>query len=166
LALGGNALSVAGAWMLARASHVAGLEPPGSPAMRRIVAFAVAILALAFVTPGLWSDLHDARHGDTTAMIAVAGDLGDVLSFLLITPVLLTAVAMRGGRLVWPWALLTAGNIGWLLFDAPTAIGLVAGGMTATLRNAAEVARVAACLYYAGAGLAQRWALAESNAVA
>jgi hypothetical protein len=127
--------------------------------MRRATIALVTLAAVAFVAPGLWSDWKDARGGDASAMINVAGDLGDVASFLLITPVLLTAVALRGGRLVWPWALLTAGNVAWLLFDAPVALGTLTGGMTPGLKNATEMARVAACLFYAGAGMAQRWAL-------
>jgi hypothetical protein len=161
LAVLGNALSVVGLWYLARTSRVAGLEPPGSPLARRALLLAGAFVALALVMPGMRSDLHDVHANDISSLSNVAGDVGDVISFMLIAPVLLTAIALRGGRLVWPWILLTLGNVGWLVFDGPAALAALTGGMTPVLRAVAEGARTAACLYYAGAGLAQRWAMSE-----
>jgi hypothetical protein len=159
LALLGNLLAVVGLWLLARTSRIAGLEPPGSRTARMALVVFGTVVAVSLVAPGMYGDLREVRGGDVAALVNVAGDVGDVISFLLIAPVLLTAIAMRGGRLLWPWALLTLGNIGWLVFDAPAAFAAVAGGMTPTLKAVTEASRMAACLYYAAAGLAQRWAV-------
>jgi len=42
----------------------------------------------------------------------------DILTLCLITPLLLTAVSLRGGLFSWPWGLVTASQISWLLYDA------------------------------------------------
>jgi hypothetical protein len=51
----------------------------------------------------------------------------DIVTLCLITPLLLTAVALRGGSFSWPWGLLTASRLAWLLYDASEAFGASLG---------------------------------------
>jgi hypothetical protein len=44
--------------------------------------------------------------------------VSDIASIALIGPLFATAVAMRGGLLVWPWALQFASCLAWLLDNA------------------------------------------------
>ncbi len=41
--------------------------------------------------------------------------LSDLITFILVVPLLLTALSFRGGRLFDVYALLTAGTIGWMI---------------------------------------------------
>ena len=80
------------------------------------------------------------------------------MSFSLIAPFLLTALALRGGSLGWTWGLLTASLVGWLLFDAATAYApAVIGPVHA--HTLSEIFRLFACTLALGAGIAQRWAV-------
>jgi hypothetical protein len=71
----------------------------------------------------------------------------------------MTAIAVRGGSLRWPWGLLTASLASWLLYDAiltvPEVFHLTGGGF----RIAAEQFRFFAGSFAAAAGLAQRRAV-------
>jgi hypothetical protein len=156
-----NGLAVAGAVMLARAWRIAGLELPGSQAKQRAIIAAVVIVSVAVVGYGGWTDLSDFLHvHQVGALGAFLSDVGDLLSFCLIAPVLLTAWALRGGKLMWPWALFTVAQLAWMLFDAAATFGgfLHLGGQ---LRGITETLRALACLLGLGSGMAQRWAVAR-----
>src|SRR5262249_25576794 len=95
--------------------------------------------------------------GDVTAIAGVVSSLGDIITFTLIGPIFMTALALRGGVLVWPWSLITASTLSWLLHDAqnvvahyrpPAPAGDVAAG--------AALWRIPACVLMLAAGLAQR----------
>ena len=96
----------------ARVWHVAGIALPGSRRLQ-FAAMIVGIgIAIAIVGWGTWQDIGHLRQGDKEACVAVASNLGDIVSFSAIAPILLTAIAMRGGALAWPWALVTLSNVG------------------------------------------------------
>ncbi len=114
----GNGLGVLATLMLARAWSVAGLEP-ASGAVRLVVAVSAVVLAGLIVGRASYGDVVDLMHERSMgAAISVASDFGDFISFSLIAPMLLTALALRGGVLVWPWALYTSSQLAWMLFDA------------------------------------------------
>jgi hypothetical protein len=151
-----NSCWAAGIFMLGRAWRVAGVELGHSRAARNSVVAAAWIIAGAASGPGIYDAL---RHlGDTPAhsVMELAIGLADMVSFGFIAPVLLTAVALRGGLLGWPWGLLTSGLVGWLAYDA-----------TAYLREAVlhvdpnasrlvvESFRSLACTFTFAAGIAQ-----------
>lgn len=162
--LAANVLSVAGAWLLARVWARAGLSLPG-PAARRAGAFAgAAAVALLVAGPALWVDAHAVLEGRTDIAMYAISDLGDIATFTLTAPFLLTAVALRGGLLGWTWILLAAGNVAWMLVDGTQVFGPRALGDPVTARVFEEAFRVAACLSYFAAGLAQRWALSAVTA--
>jgi len=153
-----------GCIMLARVWHVAGIALPGS---RRIQYTAMLIgigIAVAIVGWGTWQDIsHVRNNGDKEAIVAVASNLGDIVSFSAIAPILLTAIAMRGGALAWPWALVTLSNVGWLLYDMSWSFERQWALSEHTLRIIAEFWRAQGCAMALSAGLAQRWAIRSAS---
>jgi len=159
----GNTGSAIGCIMLARVWHVAGIALPGS---RRLQYAAIVVgigLAIAIVGWGTWQDFGHLRNGDKEAYVAVASNLGDIVSFSAIAPILLTAIAMRGGALAWPWALVTLSNVGWLLYDLSWSFERQWALSEHTLRIIAEFWRGQGCILAFAAGLAQRWAIRSAS---
>ncbi|MCA1663472.1 MAG: hypothetical protein LC659_04255 [Myxococcales bacterium] len=159
----GNAASAVGCIMLARVWHIAGIALPGS---RRLQYGAIVVgigLAIAIVGWGTWQDLGHLRQGDKEAYVAVASNLGDIVSFSAIAPILLTAIAMRGGALAWPWALVTLSNVGWLLYDLSWSFERQWALSEHSLRIIAEFWRGQGCMLAFAAGLAQRWAIRSAS---
>jgi hypothetical protein len=151
---------------MAHAWHEAGLDDESSRGRRRVV-LAVSLVASAGVA-GV-PLVHDARAllaGDSSALVGVAADLGDAIGLALVAPVMLTAVALRGGVLLWPWALLTASGIGWVLFDGATGVVSIAGIHGPGVALATESLRTLASAYFCCAGLAQRWSITSLPAEA
>ncbi|HEX5226003.1 MAG TPA: hypothetical protein VFW29_12820, partial [Solirubrobacteraceae bacterium] len=151
-----NASSVFGTWLLARAWTVSGLEeaPAGPRWALRGAGIAVSLLVTGWP---LWVDASKLFAGDLRAIPWVGSDLGDTLSFALVAPVLQTALALRGGALLWPWALLTAGGFCWILYDAGWGFGeLLHVEADPRVRIAVESMRALACTFIACAGAAQR----------
>ena len=150
-----NASAVVGAWMLARAWKVAGIALPGGRAALFGVLAAAAVVALGLGLPGVVDAIGDLAGGDPQGLVWLGSGLGDMICFLLIAPVLLTALALRGGRLGWPWGLLTASMLGWLLYGAAQQ-GLPTLGAGPDVSKAiTEVFRCLAGLLGFVAGLAQ-----------
>ena len=159
----GNVGSAIGCMMLARVWHVAGIALPGSRRLQ-YAAMAVGItFAVALVGWGTWHDIGQLRAGDKDAYVAIASNLGDIVSFSAIAPILLTAIAMRGGALAWPWALVTLSNMGWLLYDMSWSFERQWALSEHTLRIVAEFFRGQGCIMAFAAGLAQRWAIRSAS---
>jgi hypothetical protein len=159
LAIAGNGCSVAGTWMLARAWNVAGLDEGEAPAGRTLAqAVAVGVAVLVMGGP-LVGDLGALVRGDVFAVVPLASDVADAFVLALLAPLLRTTLALQGGVLRWPWALLTGGNLLWLVFDA--VYGFIALGHVDPGHGqiATEALRVLATLYTFSAGLAQSWAV-------
>jgi len=160
LVLVANAIGVVAAWVLARTWYRAGLGM-GVAGRKQAVALTLATLA-ALVTAGstLATDLGalQAGHADATAFLA--SDVADILSFVLFAPLLLTALALRGGLLGWAWGHLAVGNFAWLLMDVWQSLGAYGAG-AAGARLGEELSRTAAAACFLCAGLAQRWLLAD-----
>jgi hypothetical protein len=114
LTLGMNALGVASLVLFARVWTGTGLAPEWR--------IHVTVLMLAL---GLLVDAHAAleaaraaAHGDRQALGLLVSVVSDIISVALIGPVLATAVAMRGGLLVWPWLLQFLSCTAWLVDNA------------------------------------------------
>ncbi len=150
----GNTLGVIGTLLLARAWAVAGLESARSALRWTVIAGAIG-LALALLAKPAYSDINDLlRERSVGAAISVASDFGDFISFSLIAPMLLTALALRGGMLMWPWALYTGSQFSWMLFDAVMSLPT-----TRVTLSMGESARVTACMLSLSAGVAQHYAV-------
>jgi hypothetical protein len=158
----GNACAAWGTWKLATAWSVAGLVADDAVARRRLLMYAVAGLLSVLVTG--WPLVADVRlllAGDTGSLVAIASDVGDIVTLALVAPVLHTALAMRGGLLIWPWGLVTLSNLAWIVWDASS--GLIALGHVgaAPVLIASESVRVLATSCTLAAGLAQRASVRE-----
>jgi hypothetical protein len=160
LVVSANVASVVGTAMLARAWSVAGFEGAGVRG-RRAALFAAG-LGIALLIEG-WPLVEDARRllaGNPGTLVDMVSDLADVICFALVVPVLQTALALRGGALLWPWALLTLSGFFWILYDV--AFGAVLARHAAgavPLQVGAEALRALATTFTAAAGLAQRRAV-------
>ena len=159
-----NACSVGGTWMLARAWTVAGLDEDGAGRTRRLALFAgAAILALCISGWPLLEDVRGLAESRPGSLISIASDLGDTFSLALVAPVMLTALAMRGGVLRWPWGMLTASGIAWLIYDATSyAFDPHRAGPGLALVGS-ESFRVLANGWVFSAGVAQRFAVAPDE---
>ncbi len=162
--LAANAAGVVGAWLLARAWQVAGIVLPGSRAQRRLITLAGVAVALAIAGHATFGDVRGLVAGDPQMLVTVASDLGDIISTCLIAPVLLTAIALRGGLLAWPWTLMAASQIGWLLYDAAGTVGALSGADHMRLRSLEELFRLLALLFAFASGVAQRLVMTDMRA--
>ncbi len=156
LATAGNGCSVAGTWMLARAWRVAGLEDDASRTRETwLLAGTVALAVLVTGLP-LASDVRALARGQLFAVVPLASDVADALVLALLAPLAQTAIAMRGGLLRWPWALLTASGGLWLAFDAAYGLVIVLHVSPSGAHPVLEAMRALPTLYGFAAGLAQR----------
>jgi hypothetical protein len=154
----GNVGAVWGTLMLARAWQVAGMSDVDSPGRRRALFGVALVIAIVVVGSNVRIDMLALAKGNVSSLVMLVSDVGDVVSLALIAPVLLTAAALRGGLLLWPWALLTASLLGWLFYDAATAVGFASH----TLLLTGEIFRTLACVFAFSAGVAQRIVLGEN----
>lgn len=145
--------------LMARSLSAAGLAYYGSRAKK--VAFTVLALALAVAlcySPILES-LQSLRSGEPTVG-ALVSPLADVITFVLVAPLLLTTFALRGGQLFWMFAFLTTGTAGWMVNQgAGTIIGLAGGGDVA-VRTGRMTGFAMACFLIAAAAFTQ-WLAAQ-----
>ena len=163
LVLAANVSAIYGTWILARAWQVAGIELPGSPQKRRAVIGGAVVIALAITGASVVIDIRGVMSREVLSLVGLISDLGDIFALCLIAPVLLTALAMRGGLLRWPWGLLTASLLSWLLYDAAGTLGHFVSIGEARLEVIAEVFRAFACCFVAAAGVAQRFTVTSTH---
>jgi hypothetical protein len=156
-----NAASVVGVFLMARAASEAGLELPGSPMKRALVFTGAALISIAICANALIADTRDLMNGSSFAIVGAASDIGDIVSLALIAPVVLTAMAMRGGVLRWPWGLFAASLVFWLIYDAARAF------FSSTIESVnlgVEIFRALACTFTFSAGIAQRFVVSPDGA--
>jgi hypothetical protein len=156
-----NMVGVAGAWLMARAWRVAGIELPGSPAFRRGVYAAGLLAAVVIAGVPLVRNLVSWADGSPPTLPFIASAVADALTLALIAPVLMTVLAMRGGLLVWPWGLYMASLLCWMVYDTgEAAVRLEALQHAApALRVVKESFRLLGCVLLCAAGIAQRGAV-------
>jgi hypothetical protein len=159
-----NAGQLVGTVWIARVWRVAGFDLAGSPVVRRAVV--VGAVAIALVSGG-WLVVTSARavaHGQTASLVDLFSSIADIGSFALIAPLVLTAIALRGGSLGWTWGLFTASLFGWLLFDATLSFASVVASNADAVKRVEESVRLLACTFGMAAGLAQRVAVRGATA--
>jgi len=151
-----NGLGVAALVHFALAHRVAGLAI-GS--RRGNLAVFLGVLAVALIIDGwpIFETLRRLENGDRVAAMYVISSVGDLLSLLLIAPIFLTALALRGGLLLWPWAMLAASTVSWLLVDSEALVAKLFPGVAATsLAYLTNGWQMLACFLALGAAEAQR----------
>jgi hypothetical protein len=161
IAMSANSVGLVGSLMLARAWHVAGIELPGRPAARVAAMALLVVVSAGIAGPATLVEARNVVQGNLQSLVGLSSDVGDLLSMCFVAPVFFTALAMRGGRLRWPWAFMTASLLFWLFYDAcPLLIGPL-GLAPLPGRVLRESFRGLACLYGFSAGVAQALALRE-----
>jgi len=156
LVVGANTSQVIGTWMLAKAGQRAGLGVPVSRGAQWTVLAVTVAMATAFAGPGVVLSAQRVAAGDLGALTGSASALGDMVSLCLIAPLLLTALALRGGLIGWAWTLLSASYVAWLLYDALLVLAPRLGLGPGDARTASELFRALGCTFGFTAGLAQR----------
>ena len=149
---------LAGIWLLARAWKMAAISLPGGRLGVFIVALLTAVLALLVAGPAALTSAKELWQGDLNALIEVVSPVVDIVTLCLIAPLLLTAISLRGGSFSWPWGLITASQLSWLLYDGAVTLApvLVPAGFPL-----GDVFRGLAENFLFGAGLAQLWVVQQ-----
>ncbi len=159
-----NLVSIAGVVVLARTWTVAGLEPIESKVTRRSVIVVAMLVAIVVSGPALLGDARAVGRGQLDALVSMLSDVADAVSLVVIAPVLLTALALRGGVLTWPWGLLTASLLFWLAYDAGVGLRNAFEATSAAATVAIEACRGIALLFGFSSGVAQALAVTERDA--
>ncbi|HEY4576032.1 MAG TPA: hypothetical protein VIJ26_18775, partial [Thermoanaerobaculia bacterium] len=126
-----NLALLAGIWMLSRSWKMAAITLPGGRSGFGVVAVATAVIALTVTGPGAYTHLQELARGDWSSLVLVVSAVVDIITLCLITPLLLTAISLRGSLFAWPWGLLTASQLAWLLYDIAASLrpGLLPAGL-------------------------------------
>jgi hypothetical protein len=160
-----NSCGVIGVWMLSRTSQVAGIALPGSK-QRQLVARVLGVLVgLAIAGPTIYLEIGHALEGKVLPIVLVVSGIADVISLALIVPVMLTALALRGGLLLWPWGLLTASALSWLLYDFTGLLRHLVHIEPTAATMWREIFRAMACTFVLSTGIAQRMISAPDSDV-
>jgi hypothetical protein len=158
-----NSCGVIGVWMLSRTSEVAGIALPGSKERQLIARTLGVIVGLAIAGPTIYLEIGHALEGQVLPMVLVVSGIADVISLALIVPVMLTALALRGGLLLWPWGLLTASALSWLLYDFTGLLRHLVHIEPTTATMWREMFRGMACTFVLSTGIAQRMISAPAS---
>lgn len=156
LVTAGNLVQVIGTWLLARSWSVAELALPGTRGKQWMVLAAAIVFALIVAGPPLAENAKALFSGDLSQMTSLASGAGDIISLCLIAPLLLTALALRGGMLAWPWSLITISYVSWLFYDASSFYAPMLHLQSQQVRALSEVFRTFGCLFQFSAGMSQR----------
>ncbi len=152
-----NFLGVMGMFMLARTWKVADLNIPVSKKAQILTTVCATALALAIVGPAIVKGMQGLLQGNLNTLVGLASSLGDIAILILIAPLLLTALALRGGFLFWPWVFMTISTFGWLFYDATNFIfsSYYTSQLTRSGVLITEFFRATACLYGFSAAISQ-----------
>ena len=147
-----NLALLGGVWRLARSWKMAAITLPGGRSGFGAVAAITIAFTLLVAGPGALQHLKALLQGDLSVLVLVVSAVVDIITLCLIAPLLLTAVSMRGGLFSWPWGLITASRVSWLLYDAAVAVdpGRLPAGLPLD-----ELFRGLGGNYLCAAGLAQ-----------
>jgi hypothetical protein len=154
-----NLCVVAGMVLVGRAWRVAGLDLGVSRGARFGVTLLSAAFALAVAGGSAWQSARALLDGRLAALTPLASAAGDVASLMALAPVAMTALALRGGALAWPWGALALSTLGWLLFDGIAVSTELLGARIPMGHAFEEALRVFACASTLAAGLLQRAAI-------
>ncbi len=154
-----NVSMVSALIVVARAWRVAGLSFTVPTGVFVVAEGVVAVLAVVLMGPTVVHQTQLIAQGHVDAWHELASAMGDVVSMLVVTPLFLTALSLRGGALAWPWGLFTVSTVLWLAVDAADAFGTQWSVGPAVLLVGIETCRAVAGLLQFSAAWAQREAI-------
>ena len=150
--VGANVAQIAAYWVMARVLNAAGFGQIFSPAKKAVITIGALAIALALCWPTLadhWALIAAGNARPASAISAVA----DVITFTLVAPLALSAIALRGGQISWIYGFLTLSVFGWMVNSGADAIAGVAG--TSAVRTVRLAGVVAAVLFHIAAAATQ-----------
>ncbi len=118
-----NLALVIGVWLLARSWRMAAMVQPGGSKKALALTFGVVVAALIVAGPAAVAAFRDLVAGNGRASGDLFSALADIFALCLIGPLLSTAIELRGGMFAWPWGLIAASFVCWLLYDAAVDLG-------------------------------------------
>ncbi len=165
LVVGANASSPVAMVLFARALTVAGLDVAGTRGSRVAWTLVAVVVSVVVAGPGVVDSFRGLEAGNMRSLATVASGLGDMVSLVLLAPLIYVVITLRGGALFWPFMLLAASILSWLVYDGA---GMIAGwaGRPEAVVPLQQCCRVWACMFLFSAGLAQRWVLAGAAGAA
>jgi hypothetical protein len=150
-----NILVAASLFLFVRAWRATGLANPGSRGAQ--IGGIVAGIAVAVIVGGfpLLQGVQTAK-ADLVLLVSTAGDM---VGIALIVPLMMSALALRGGLLMHTWVYLAASESVWLLYDIWYAIRASTSLEPRASRGIEEAIRIVAIGFALIASMAQRRAL-------
>jgi hypothetical protein len=150
-----NVLIAAALWLFVRAWGATGLATPGSGAVR--FGWTMAGIAVALAVGGYPLIKGIATAGADTVLLV--STLGDMVGIALIVPLIMSALALRGGLLMHTWLFLASSEFAWLLYDIWLALrqGVAVGPRLGL--GLEQIVRIVAILFAFAATVAQRRAI-------
>jgi len=153
LVIAANVALVVAYWMMARALHTAGLQYYGSRTNKILFVSLAFLLAAALCFGAFAGELASIRSA-APDWGGIVSTLADFITFLLIAPLLLTTMALRGGQLFWIFAMLAVGTFGWMVNQGAATI-LHAASLDPLIRSGRMFGFALACFFISGAAVAQ-----------
>ena len=155
-----NLAQIAAYWLMARVLASAGighLIGGGKRAALTIVALAVAVILCHASLLAQW----DALRSGVVQPGSLVSVLADVITFTLVAPLAMSALALRGGQLSWIFIFLTISVLGWMINTGAPSIAALGGGPDA-LRSIRFAGVALATLFNGAAAAAQSLASARA----
>lgn len=112
-----NVAAVAGFWLFGTALKSSGLQFYGSPAVKLAVFAGAVAIACALVLPSIIETFRTNVSG-ITFVSEIISSVADMLTFILVAPLLLTVWSFRGGKLSWVYGFLALSTVGWMINSA------------------------------------------------
>ncbi|WP_164016657.1 hypothetical protein [Pyxidicoccus trucidator] len=115
-----NLLNAGALVLLALTYRRSGLQPPSSWKSHGLWALCT-VVALAIVLPRLSTNVRlliDGGASGSQTLASVVSAFGDLVTIVLVAPILRVAYMMRGGKLAWAWWAMAAAGAMWIVFDA------------------------------------------------
>lgn len=147
-----NVLVAVALWWFIRAWQTSGLATPMS--RRTQLTWIFFGIAVAIVVGGypLIQGFQTAGT-DTVLLVSTAGDM---VGIALIVPLVMPALAMRGGLLMHTWLALAASEVAWLLYDVWVGTKGMMGLTASTATGVEQILRIIAVMFAFAATVAHR----------
>ena len=158
ITIAANLTNIVALVIVARAWRVAGLSFEVKQSTYVVIQSLVTLGALVLFGPTVVKGVLGAAD-QLDGLHVVASTVGDMVSVVVMVPLVLTAFSFRGGSLAWPWFLLALSTLCWLGVDGSDALGLQWHLAPATVLLAGETLRAVASLLQVSAAWAQRAAI-------
>lgn len=147
-----NVAIVGGYWLMARSLSAAGLDYHGSTARKVVVIILAAVVAFSLTQSVLLRELSFLIAGEPNVG-TLASVTADLITFVLVAPLLLITVALRGGQLSWVFGLLAVGTFGWMFNQGAESVFEFIG-IGEYQRSGTMAGFVMACSFISAAALA------------